>query len=400
MQNIKVRCMKKYNIGIIGYGGFGRFLHHWWDKMENVNVLAISDHRDYTGSSGLKHYKKYADLIADEEIDIISIATPPSLHVDIACEAMRNGKHVLLEKPIAVSNEGAEEILRTQQETGMIMTIDHMLRYNPIVMALKELSLNETFGKLRHVSVSNYAQDEGLPKEHWFWDKAMSGGIFIEHGVHFFDIVNSLTTQQITRVSGVTHSRNEQQEDQVSATVLYDGGLIAHHYHSFSGPGFFEQTTIRLTYDLARIEVEGWVPMKGTVKALVNKNDHKKLDIIPNLTIEKVTQIGNITDVSRPAGWGDAADGEKSNTIHAGGIAYNVDEVITGIFEIPQTKSEVYGKCLQDIITDIITKLKIPHTSCVLRLRMLLMRLRLRCGQMRIRLLRPNRTTLINQYAR
>ena len=329
--------------------------------MENVNVLAISDHRDYTGKSGLKHYRKYADLIADEEIDIISIATPPSLHVDIACDAMRNGKHVLLEKPIAVTEEGAEEILRTQRETGMVLTIDHMLRYNPIVKALKELSLNETFGKLRHVSVNNYAQDEGLPKEHWFWDKAMSGGIFVEHGVHFFDIVNSLTTQKVSKVSGVTHSRNEQQEDQVSATVLYGGGLIANHYHSFSGPGFFEQTTIRLTYDLARIEVEGWVPMKGTIKALVDKKSRTGLDVIPYLTIEKVTQISEVTDVSRPEGWGDSEENEEKSAIHAGGIAYAVDEMIEGSFEIPQTKSEVYGKCLQDIITDVITKIENPQ---------------------------------------
>lgn len=351
---------KRYNIGIIGYGGFGRFLHHWWDKMEGVNVLAISDNRDYVGRSGLKHYKSYADLIADDEIDIISIATPPSLHVDVACAAMRHGKHVLLEKPIAVTNEGAEEILRTQRKTGMVMTIDHMLRYNPIVKALKELSLNETFGKLRHVSVNNYAQDEGLPKEHWFWDKEISGGIFIEHGVHFFDIVNSLTTQKIKDVSGVTHKRNEQQEDQVSATVLYDDGLIANHYHSFSGPGFFEQTTIRLTYDLARIEVEGWVPMKGTIKALVNTDNRDNLKLIPELKIEKTTPVGSVTDVSRPEGWGESQEEEKGNTIHAGGIAYAIEDLVEAAFELPHTKSEVYGKCLQDIMTDIITKIENP----------------------------------------
>lgn len=351
---------KRYNIGIIGYGGFGRFLHHWWDKMEGVNVLAISDNRDYVGRSGLKHYKSYADLIADDEIDIISIATPPSLHVDVACAAMRRGKHVLLEKPIAVTNEGAKEILSTQRETGVVMTIDHMLRYNPIVKALKELSLNETFGKLRHVSVNNYAQDEGLPKEHWFWDKAISGGIFIEHGVHFFDIVNSLTTQKIKHVSGVTHKRNEQQEDQVSATVLYDGGLIANHYHSFSGPGFFEQTTIRLTYDLGRIEIEGWVPMKGKIKALVNKDTRNKLNRIPELKIVNTTPASLVTDVSRPEGWGESEGEENSNTIHAGGIPYAIEEMVEATFELPQTKSEVYGKCLQDIITDMITKIENP----------------------------------------
>lgn len=349
--------MKKYTVGIIGYGGFGKFLHHWWNKLERVEVVAISDHKECTESGGLKHYKDYADLIADKDIDIISIATPPSLHVDLACEALRSGKHVLLEKPIATTIEGAGEIMRAQHETGMVLNVDHMLRYNPIVKALKELSLGEAFGKLRHVSVNNYAQDAGLPKEHWFWDKSVSGGIFIEHGVHFFDIVNSLTTQKVSKVTGCAHNRNELQQDQVSATVLYDGGLIANHYHSFSGPGFFEQTTIRLTYDLARIEVEGWIPMKGTLKALVNKENRDAVYVIPGLKIESTKPISKVGDVSRPEGWGDTSE-NSSNTIRCGGIEYTIEDMISATFEITQSKSEVYGACLQGIITDMIEKIE------------------------------------------
>ncbi len=349
--------MKTYNIGIIGYGGFGRFLHYWWNKLEGVNVIAVSDRSHEDGEAdGMKYYKNWEDLIENENIDIVSIATPPSLHVEVACAAMRKNKHVLLEKPIAVTNEGAEEILRTQQETGMVLTIDHMLRYNPIIKALIQLSRQEAFGKLRHVVVSNYAQDEGLPQSHWFWDKSISGGIFIEHGVHFFDIVNSLTTQKVTKVYGCAHNRNELQQDQVSATVLFDEGLIASHYHSFSGPGFFEQTTIRLTYDLARIEIEGWMPMKGTITALVNKANPDKLDIIPHLKIESAKPINEVNDVSRPEGWGSTIT-ETGHTVHCAGIAYTVDEMVTATFEIPQTKSEVYGSCLQHILTDVIKKI-------------------------------------------
>lgn len=352
--------MKKYNIGIIGYGGFGKFLHHWWNKIENVQVVAISDHRDCTELGGLKHYRNYSDLMADKEVDIISIATPPSLHTDLACEAMQHGKHVLLEKPIALTKEGAEKIMAVQQETGMVAAVDHMLRYNPIVKALKELSLGERFGKLRHVTVNNYAQDEGLPKEHWFWDKSVSGGIFIEHGVHFFDIINALTAQKVIKVTGSAHNRNELQQDQVSATVVYDGGLIANHYHSFSGPGFFEQTTIRLTYDLARIEVEGWIPMKGTIEALVNEDTLAQLNDLPGLAVDNITPISEVADVSRPEGWGSAAP-DGGNTLSAGGIAYSVGKMVTGNFEIHQSKAEVYGLCVKDILKDLIQKIENPE---------------------------------------
>jgi len=350
--------MKTYNIGIVGYGGFGKFLHHWWNQLEGVKVVAVSDHRrDSEEYEGLKHYYNWEDLIADDAVDIVSIATPPAFHVEIACAAMRRNKHVLLEKPIALTNEGAQEIIRTQQETGMVITVDHMLRYNPIIDALKQLSQQEVFGKLRHAVVSNYAQDESLPPEHWFWNKAVSGGIFIEHGVHFFDIINTLTPQKFSKVYGHSHNRNDLQEDQVSATVLYDGGLIANHYHAFSGPGFFEQTTIRLTYDLARIEVEGWVPMKGRITALVNDGNREKLNIIPGFRLENAVPASDFTDVSRPEGWGNG-DANMSNSIHFGGIGYNVEEMISASFEIPQTKSEVYGACLQKILSDLIGRIE------------------------------------------
>lgn len=360
--NIKLTKMKQYKIGIIGYGGFGEFLHHWWNKLDGVTVVAISgSNLDHSEDEEVVRYENWQDLLDNDEIDIVSVATPPSLHVEMACAAMRSNKHVLLEKPVALSNEGVEELLKTQQETGKVITVNHMLRYDPVVKALLQLSKQETFGKLRHAVVSNYAQDESLPAEHWFWDKAIAGGIFVEHGVHFFDIVNALTSQKVVKVSGCSHNRNEQQEDQVAATVLYDDGLIASHYHSFSGPGFFEQTTIRLTYDLARIEVEGWIPMSGNFKALVKNSDKEKLNVLPGLIIDTTTPIANLTDVSRPEGWGENASIEGENTsVRCGGIEYAVDDLVSGTFKLSQTKSEIYGACVQEILLDIIAKIENP----------------------------------------
>jgi predicted dehydrogenase len=352
--------MKTYNIGIIGYGGFGKFLHHWWNQMEKVNVVA------YSGGSAkdietqtITHYDSWKELLKDDTIDIVSIATPPSLHVEMACEAMRNNKHVLLEKPVAINLDGAEEILRTQQETGKVITVNHMLRYDPIVDSLIQLSKDETFGKLRHAVVSNYAQDESLSAEHWFWDKAVSGGILIEHAVHFFDIINGLTNQKIVKVTGATHNRNEQQEDQVSATVSYSDGLIASHYHMFSGPGFFEQTTIRLTYDLARIEVEGWVPMTGRFQALLDKPRLDQLSVLSGLKIEKSTPITELNDFSRPEGWGDLSENPEK-ILRCGGLEYKVDKMVSGTFGISKSKSDVYGACVQNILADVIEKIENP----------------------------------------
>ena len=213
--------MKIYKVGIIGYGGFGKFLDYWWTKLENVEVVAVADHGAHLQEViNRSTYKDWRDLIADPEIDIVSIVTPPSLHAEMACAAMKAGKHVLLEKPVAIAAESARTILKTQRETGRVITVNHMIRYNPIIQNLMELGRAGALGKLRHVVVNNYAQDEALPVEHWFWNEQLSGGILVEHGVHFFDIVNALGGQQYSKVYGCSHSRNENQRDRVAAMVL------------------------------------------------------------------------------------------------------------------------------------------------------------------------------------
>lgn len=357
--------MKKYKIGIIGYGGFGKFLHHWWAKLENVEVVAIADsgRHPHHNVENLKIYHDWNELINDGEIDIVSIVTPPSLHAEMACAAMKAGKHVLLEKPAAISEESALQILNTQKVTGMVITVNHMIRYNPIIQRFMELGQSGILGKLRHVVVNNYAQDAALPSDHWFWKEEMSGGILIEHGVHFFDIVNALSGQKYKEVYGVSDQRNELQRDRVSAMILYNEGLIASYYHAFSGPGFFEQTTIRLVYDLARVEIEGWMPLKGTITAMVNETIKEELKNIPGWTILKSETLDIIRDVSRPEGWGasDPSIVSPKELTYCGGIAYDVDEMLSGTFELPQTKGEVYGKCVQSILSDLIQKIENEH---------------------------------------
>ena len=359
--------MKIYKIGIIGYGGFGKFLHHWWDKLENVEIIAISDSR-YRGINTEKYriYTDWRSLIMADDIDIVSIVTPPSFHAEMAIEAMRAGKHVLLEKPVATTNGDAKRILEAQKETGKMIAVDHMLRYDPIIQVIADISNKNILGPLRHAEVSNYAQDNSLSPDHWFWDELMSGGILIEHGVHFFDLINAMTTQKVIKVSGSSHHRNKQQRDQVSALVSYDGGLIVSHYHAFSGPGFFEKTTIRLIYDLARIEIEGWVPMKGKVEALINESIKSELEKLPGWKIKKINDVDHLEDVSRPEGWGE--DEEEKRLISVYGINYDVNEVLSGSFEIGRTKSEVYGKCLQDMINDLIAKIENPNHKIIANL--------------------------------
>ena len=127
-------------------------------------------------------------LLARDDIDMVYIATPPFLHYSQALAALEAGKHVICEKPLAMTVEQADTMIAVGAEARPLAVANLMQRYNPIFDAVSRLIESHVLGDLLHGYFENYASDENLPREHWFWDRAKSGGIFIEHGVHFFDL--------------------------------------------------------------------------------------------------------------------------------------------------------------------------------------------------------------------
>ncbi|MBO8127439.1 MAG: Gfo/Idh/MocA family oxidoreductase [Firmicutes bacterium] len=358
--------MAAHSIGIIGYGGFGQFLHHSWQEMSDVQVIAVADQNPATKPpTGPRFYQDWHELTRDPQVEIVSIATPPSTHAEMACRAMEAGKHVLVEKPLATTVQAARKIIEVQRKTGKIAAVNYMLRFNPIIEALAELTKKKVFGELRRAAVENYAQDEVLPPEHWFWRPNISGGILIEHAVHFIDLVHYLSDQKRRWVSGACHYRNAQQEDVVIANVLYDRGLIATHYHSFTRPGFFEKTTIRLAYDLAQVDIEGWIPLQGRLQALVNTETKALLDTIPGLEITEAVDINDVKDESRPEGWGNVGseNSRPRGYVRSRGISYPVTEMVIAQFEIGKRKQQVYAESVRRVLSDLIKKIEDPSHS-------------------------------------
>lgn len=341
---------------MIGYGGFGQFLDHAWRSVEEIEVTAVTD-----TNLNLKipyHYKTYSDwreLICDDTIEVVAVVTPPSSHHDIVCAALRAGKHVFVEKPIATTMEDAEDIRSVAQESGKKVIVDFLMRYNFIIEKLVSLNDQKVFGQLRRFVVENYAQDELLKRDHWFWNREMSGGILIEHAVHFIDIVHAFTTSAIVEVNGLKYSTHEGRENEVLANVLYEDGLIATHYHAFTRPGVFEQTMMRFVFDLATIEIYGWIPLQGRMECIIPGRHRDKLFVLPDLRINHIRKIEDVLDISRPNGWGEVNKNRKVNAgmgIVSGGARYDVDLMIDAEFRLTLSKADVYSSCVRSVMTD------------------------------------------------
>jgi predicted dehydrogenase len=352
--------MRPLNIGIIGYGGFGAFLHRSWSELPDVRVAAIADADLRRDPGGVPFFTDWRELLDQSEIDALSIVTPPDSHADIACAAMQAGKHVLIEKPLATTMEDALRILSVQEQTGMVAGVDYMLRFNPIVEALHAWCRNGSFGPLRRVVVENYAQDESLGPDHWFWDRRRSGGILVEHAVHFIDLVNGCTSSEAVRVDGIAVSRNPAQEDRVMATVLYGDGLVATHYHAFSRPGFFERTTMRFVFDLAQVDIDGWIPLSGRCLALASDETEAELECLPGWSPCARRPVHDMEDDSRPHGWGATGNG-SARTLRSGGVEYAADRCLEGTFQLPVDKSRAYGNAVRAIALDFAHAIRKPR---------------------------------------
>jgi len=266
---------QRVGVGLAGVGGFGEFCLAAFAEMPEITVAAAADadpgRARKAAAYGANVYTRYQDLLADPGVQIVAINTPPFLHAAMALEAARAGKHLFVEKPLATSLDDARLVIQAAQDAGVLLTVDYVLRFHPLHQLARQIVHSGAFGPLRHFSLENFATDETLLRDHWFWDRALSGGIHVEHGVHFFDACSQLAGRAPDVALGTAQQRDDGREDRVSATVRYGDDVLATFYHSFNQIRPVEQTTIRITCARGHLTLAGWIPTELTLHGLTDE---------------------------------------------------------------------------------------------------------------------------------
>ena len=184
-------------IGIIGCGNIANSFHiPSYLNNEKVEIKYFCDVDLKKAQAAVEKYgcgvavEDYHEVLADPEVVAVSVCTPNLMHSQIAIAAMKAGKHVLCEKPAARVYEEALEMQKVQHETGKILNIGVVNRFNTNVRKLKELIDSGELGEIYQVYVSfrSHRSIPGLGGA--FTTKEIAGGgVMIDWGVHFFDIV-------------------------------------------------------------------------------------------------------------------------------------------------------------------------------------------------------------------
>ncbi len=271
----------QHGLGLVGAGNFGRFCLNAFRKLPDLNLVAVCDQdaarvQLIAAEFPMLPYTDFDEMLSNPDIDLIAINTPPSSHASLTMAAVRAGKHVFCEKPLATSLFDAEAMLRLAKDAGVVLTVDYVMRANPLYRLVKQLGELQmdgvpVLGRLRRCSLENIASDENLGNDHWFWNDSISGGIFIEHGVHFFDLFGWQLGAKPSKVVAMAEARDGGHIDTVQAIVSYEGGATSSSFHSFAHANAGEFQAIIFSWDWANAELHGWIALDLHLEALLDE---------------------------------------------------------------------------------------------------------------------------------
>lgn len=375
-------------LGLIGCGGFARMIAEAVRSLPGIRVVALVDKIQERAESLKKEFGFIdarvsgdpADVLGKPDISLVAIATPPHSHEELSLASISAGQAVFCEKPGALSAASALKIAQAAEEKGVTAVVDLVMRQNPLCLILKTIIRKGILGEIERLEVENYAHDERLPVNHWFWDKHKSGGIWIEHGVHFFDLVNLVLDQTAPEwvwASGFIRETPSDKEgpnkegkegkgqttieDRVMAVAWYPRGTVVSFYHGFKRPERYERTITRVVGSKGYSALYGWMPMRLEVEAFPGSAD--ALVSCKNLLSEAADFGRSRLHALQPA--------EKPNLelLHSIETTYTEDkcgtpisltelgsnaDCIRGSYEIGPDRRMVYAGCVRAGLRDLI----------------------------------------------
>ncbi len=239
--NLAPASNKKWKIGIIGCGWIGGVHCDAAKMLPNAEVVACCDTNRERAESFAKarrlpkFYTDHKALLEDREIEVVITGIPNFLHHKIATDAMTAGKHVIIEKPLAMSLEECESLIETSKRTGKVIGYAEELCFVPKFARAKELVEGGSLGKV--MFVKQIEKHEG-PYSRWFFEPDMAGGgITIDMGCHSIEFarwflgkpkVKSVWSTMSTWLHKPgLHENVTEEEDHVIIHLEFEGGATA-----------------------------------------------------------------------------------------------------------------------------------------------------------------------------
>jgi predicted dehydrogenase len=203
-------------VGVFGVGHLGKFHLNNWKEMEGVKLVGFFDPHSETAKQVAEEYgiKRFTD--ADKLIDacdIIDVVTPTDQHYGVCMNAIRKGKHVFVEKPLAATVKEGRDIVNIVKEAGVKLQVGHIERFNPAYLAIKKLPLNPMF-----IEVHRLAQ---------FNPRGTEVSVIMDLMIHDIDIILSLVKSDVKNISASGVAVITDTPDIANVRIEFNNGCVA-----------------------------------------------------------------------------------------------------------------------------------------------------------------------------
>lgn len=315
-------------IAVVGVGEFARSTHlpNLVEAKERLQLRAVVSRMGHSAVAAAKQFgadyaaTDFAEVLADDQVEAVLIATRHNLHAGMALQALKAGKHVLLEKPLALHRDelGAlNEFVTSRGDGGPILMTGYNRRFSPYARRLSELTAGEP-----EPFIMNYRMNAGfLPATHWVHGPE-GGGRNVGEACHIYDLFTFLADAELAAVSAhaiTPRSQHYQRGDNFVATMSFANGAVATLTYTALGAKDHPKEI-------------GTIYCGGKVAEL---EDYKQLDVVGGTKFSMRT-------ATNEKGWKEElnafADGVRAGTwpipwwqqVQAAEIALRVDEALAG----------------------------------------------------------------------
>jgi myo-inositol 2-dehydrogenase/D-chiro-inositol 1-dehydrogenase len=186
--------MEPVGFGLIGYGAWGSHYASALARIPGAKLVAVAAHSENTCSkvraelSGVPIYTDYSDLLRRENVDVVAVVVPPHLHYEVGKAVLESGRHLLLEKPMALRLDHCDQLIALARNKNRLLGIGHEMRLSPLWGKLKTMIDEGAIGRPLYGLVELWRRPYRQGSEGWRYDINRVGNWILEEPIHFFDL--------------------------------------------------------------------------------------------------------------------------------------------------------------------------------------------------------------------
>jgi UDP-N-acetylglucosamine 3-dehydrogenase len=216
--------MKKLGVAVIGTGFWGKNHARVYKELANTNLVAICDVNAERAKAiaeqfGVKAYTSSTRMLKNESIEAVSVCTWSTMLAKEALKALKAGRHVLVEKPMATNTKQAEKLLKIAKENGLHLTVGFLMRFIPGLQHIREAVESKRIGELVSATAKRVSE----------WPERIGDvGVVKDTAIHDIDVMRFISNEDpISVYAKIGSMRNSKFEDYAQIMLTYEGGKSA-----------------------------------------------------------------------------------------------------------------------------------------------------------------------------